>query len=142
LFPAATGGTPVPGADDPLGLIDDVVYQGAFDPATSLANSWLGGWTFLYCGNHLGEQADPTLSCCIGTTGNVNKSIAESPDLSDLSLLIAYLTQTPKPVLPCLPEANVNASVAANPDLSDLSLLIAYLTQTPKPTLPNCPAGQ
>jgi hypothetical protein len=77
--------------------------------------------------------------CCIGTTGNVNKSVAEGPDLSDLSLLIAYLTQTPKPVLPCLAEANVNGSVTVNPDLSDLSLLIAYLTQTPKPVLPNCP---
>jgi hypothetical protein len=78
-------------------------------------------------------------SCCIGTTGNVNKSAAEGPDLSDLSLLIAYLTQTPKPALPCLAEANVNGSVTVNPDLSDLSLLIAYLTQTPKPVLPNCP---
>lgn len=78
-------------------------------------------------------------SCCIGTTGNVNKSVAETPDLSDLSMLIAFLTVTPKPTLPCLPEANVNASVAATPDLSDLSLLIAFLTVTPKPTLPNCP---
>ncbi len=79
-------------------------------------------------------------SCCIGTTGNVNKSVSETPDLSDLSLLIAFLTVTPKPTLPCLPEANVNASVAATPDLSDLSLLIAFLTVTPKPTLPNCPS--
>jgi hypothetical protein len=76
-------------------------------------------------------------SCCIGTRGNVNKSITEAPDLSDLSLLIAYLTQTPKPTLPCAEEANVNGS--GGTDLSDLSLLIAYLTQTPKPTLPNCP---
>lgn len=78
--------------------------------------------------------------CCIGTTGNVNKSVAETPDLSDLSLLISYLTQTPKPVLPCVEEANVNGSPAVNPDLSDLSLLIAFLTTTPKPVLPNCPA--
>lgn len=76
--------------------------------------------------------------CCIGTTGNVNKSVSETPDLSDLSLLISYLTVTPKPALPCVPEANVNGS-GVNPDLSDLSLLISYLTQTPKPTLPNCP---
>jgi hypothetical protein len=78
--------------------------------------------------------------CCLGTTGNVNDGLAEAPDLSDLSLLIAYLTQTPKPTLPCPAEANVNGSVAVAPDLSDLSLLIAYLTQTPKPVLPNCPA--
>lgn len=76
-------------------------------------------------------------SCCIGSTGNVNKSAAEGPDLSDLSLLISYLTVTPKPVLQCLDEANVNG--LSNIDLSDLSLMIAYLTVTPKPTLPNCP---
>jgi hypothetical protein len=75
--------------------------------------------------------------CCIGYTGNVNKSAGENPDLSDLSLLISYLTVTPKPTLPCLFEANINGTGAA-PDLSDLSLLIAYLTVTPKPTLPNC----
>ena len=78
--------------------------------------------------------------CCLGTTGNVNKSLAEMPDLSDLSLLIAYLTLTPKPVLPCAEEANVNGSPAISPDISDLSLLIAFLTVTPKPILPNCPA--
>ncbi len=76
-------------------------------------------------------------SCCIGTTGNVNESVSESPDLSDLSLLIAYLTVTPRPTLPCLPEANINTTGSI--DLSDLSLLIAYLTMTPRPTLPNCP---
>lgn len=76
-------------------------------------------------------------SCCSGTTGNVNESVSESPDLSDLSLLIAYLTVTPRPTLPCLPEANINT--AGIIDLSDLSLLIAYLTMMPRPTLPNCP---
>lgn len=76
--------------------------------------------------------------CCIGYTGNVNKSTGENPDLSDLSLMISYLTVTPKPTLSCLPEANINGSGAA-PDLSDLSLLIAYLTVTPKPALPSCP---
>jgi hypothetical protein len=74
--------------------------------------------------------------CCSGTTGNVNRSAAEPPDLSDLSLLIAYLTVTPRPVLPCAQEANVNAADLI--DLSDLSLLISYLTMTPKPVLPNC----
>jgi hypothetical protein len=57
-------------------------------------------------------------------------------DLSDLSLLIAYMTVTPKPSLICQKEANVNG--AAMIDLSDLSLLIAYLTLTPKPQLQNC----
>lgn len=82
-------------------------------------------------------QASCVTSCCIGTRGNVNKSVAETPDLSDLSLLIAYLTTTPRPTLLCEPEANING--IGGIDLSDLSLAILYLTTTPKPTLPNCP---
>ncbi len=78
-------------------------------------------------------------ACCIGTTGNVNKSVSEGPDISDLSLLISYLTVSPKPAIPCAAEANING--AGTIDISDLSLLIAYLTVSPKPTLPNCPAS-
>lgn len=110
---------------------------------TFTAGDGMGPFPYL-CTPHAAFMKDTIrinpLFCCIGTTGNVNKSVAEAPDLSDLSLLISFLTQTPKPVLPCLAEANVNGSVATSPDLSDLSLLISFLTQTPKPTLPNCPA--
>ena len=77
--------------------------------------------------------------CCIGHTGNVNKGIAETPDLSDLSLLIAYLTVTPRPTLPCTCEADINSNEVI--DLSDLSLLIAYLTTEPRPNLPTCDTG-
>ncbi len=73
--------------------------------------------------------------CCQGTTGDIN--MAGAIDLSDLSLLIAYLTISPRPTLPCPEEANVNA--IGTTDLSDLSLLIAYLTVLPRPTIPNCP---
>lgn len=101
----------------------------------------LGTYTFMVGG----DQHVPAIltnvvvsnSCCIGTTGNINKSPLEAPDLSDLSLLITYLTVSPRPTLPCALEANVNN--AGTTDLSDLSLLIAYLTQSPRPSLPNCP---
>jgi hypothetical protein len=74
--------------------------------------------------------------CCIGVRGNVNESVSESPDLSDVSLLISYLTISPRPTLPCPEEANMNG--VGSIDLSDMSLCIAYLTQDPRPTLPNC----
>ncbi|MBK7142615.1 MAG: hypothetical protein IPH75_11095 [bacterium] len=77
--------------------------------------------------------------CCIGTSGNADGSVAEAPDLSDLSLLISHLTMTPRPILPCPIEANVDGSPAQPPDLTDISLLIAYLSMTPRPVLPNCP---
>ncbi len=73
-------------------------------------------------------------SCCEGTTGNAN--LAGSVDLSDLSLLISYLTSTPQPLIPCPDEANVNASGTI--DLSDLSALIAFITDGSY-TLPWCP---
>ena len=75
--------------------------------------------------------------CCVQYPGNVNQSVSETPDLSDLSLLIAYMVQTPRPTLPCTSEANVNGTGPI--DLSDLSLLIAYLVQSPRPVLPACP---
>lgn len=78
-------------------------------------------------------------SCCEGTTGNV--TMVGIVDLSDLSLLIAYLTVPApgKPSLPCPEEANITGVGII--DLSDLSLLIAYLTVPvpDKPVLPNCP---
>jgi hypothetical protein len=72
-----------------------------------------------------------TVSCCLGTTGNVNKSVSESPDLSDLSLLVAYLVNDPRPSLPCLAEANIDGTGGI--DLTDLSRLIAGLTIFPNP---------
>ncbi len=142
----ASGAVAVPAIEDSASWMAATTYRGAFDPTVTLANSWLGGWSFLSCGNHLGEVAAPgncsvITSCCIGTTGNVNKSVVETPDLSDLALLVGYLTipNPNKPVLPCIQEANVNASGAV--DLSDLSLLVGYLTipNPNKPVLPVCP---
>jgi hypothetical protein len=76
------------------------------------------------------------VSCCSGTTGNVDTF--GSVDLSDLSWLISYMLATPKPQLSCLSEANVNASSGI--DLSDLSLLIQYLlSPVGTVTLPACP---
>jgi hypothetical protein len=75
--------------------------------------------------------------CCTAARGNVNGSTGETPDLSDLSTLIAYLTQTPRPILSCPNETNVDG--IGGTDISDLSMLIAYLTQTPPPVLPSCP---
>lgn len=73
--------------------------------------------------------------CCQGTTGNIN--LQGEIDLSDLSVLIAYLTQTPRPTLACQEEANIDDRGTI--DLSDLSRLISYLTTTPRPWLPACP---
>ncbi len=84
--------------------------------------------------NGIPDECD-ALVCCEGSRGNVNG--IGGLDLSDLSLLIAYLTTTPQPSLGCGSEANVNG--ASSIDLSDLSLLISYLTVTPKPVLPDCP---
>lgn len=72
----------------------------------------------------LGDACD--FGCCIGKTGNVNKSPNEVPDLSDLSLLIAYLVSNPRPELPCPEEANING--AGGIDIADLSAVIYSLS--------------
>ncbi|MBK7140757.1 MAG: hypothetical protein IPH75_01605 [bacterium] len=76
------------------------------------------------------------VSCCEGTTGNVD--LNGGVDLSDLSVLIYYMVITPRPELDCLSEANINTTGPI--DLTDLSMLISYLLSPPGAvTLPPCP---
>ncbi len=74
--------------------------------------------------------------CCIGITGNVSSSIAQTPDLLDLTYIIAYLILPTHPPLPCPAEANTSGSGGV--DLSDLAVLIAFLTRTGSPVLAPC----
>jgi len=76
--------------------------------------------------------SDPA-TCCIGTTGNVNE--AGIVDLTDLSLLVSYLTGG-MTTLPCTEEANVNGLGIV--DLTDLSMMVSYLTGGGA-VLPSCP---
>jgi hypothetical protein len=90
--------------------------------------------------NGCGVQIGPfgvKCSCCIGYTGNVNMSTQENPDLSDLSMLIAYLTSSPRLVLPCPSEADINR--AGTIDISDLSLFVTFF-YSPWTILPGCPS--
>lgn len=78
--------------------------------------------------------------CCVNLCGNVNGSVGDVVDISDLSMLIGFLTVPGSGIVfPCPDEANINGSPSGTIDLSDLSLLIAYLTTSPQPSLPLCP---
>ncbi len=83
-------------------------------------------------GNFIPDECDAQ-NCCVGVTGNVN--MQGIVDLSDLTLLVSYLTGSGYQ-LPCWNEANVNN--AGIVDLSDLSALVSYLTGGGY-VLPNCP---
>jgi hypothetical protein len=72
-------------------------------------------------------------NCCTGRRGNVNNF--GITDLSDLALLVAYLT-SPYTVLPCYESANVNGVGIV--DIADLSSLVSYLIGGGYP-LPACP---
>ncbi len=127
--PAASGRTSV---TDPNSFIDNsITYRGAFDPAaTSVANTWMGGWSFAYCGNMLGDVAG---GCCVGVTGNVDGDIAEGIDISDLSALIEYLYISFTPPS-CPAEANCDGDIGGGIDIADLSALIDYLYISFTPT--------
>ena len=60
--------------------------------------------------------------CCFGSTGNVDGQ--GTIDLSDLSLLIAYLTFSGM-TLPCVDEANLDGHGSV--DLTDLAIMISYI---------------
>ena len=61
--------------------------------------------------------------CCIGKIGNVNGF--GIVDLTDLSVLIAYITSENNTILPCMFAADINRS--GDVDLTDLSYLVSYL---------------
>ncbi len=88
------------------------------------------------CGVKIGPF-EMACTCCKGITGNVNMSIADAPDLTDLSMLIHFLTVSPTIALPCRTEANVNSDAAGTIDLTDLSYLIQYLMSMWL-RMPNC----
>lgn len=90
-----------------------------------------GVWTLLVAGALAGAsaQAGTVEDCCYGQRGNINGSPSQTPDLSDLSLLISYLTAAPsdRPTLPCMLEADVNAD--GRVDMTDLSCFIGSVLQ-------------
>jgi hypothetical protein len=76
----------------------------------------------------------PVRVCCDGSRGNVSSQMDQKVDLTDLSMLIAYMV-VPGSALKCMDEANLNGAGAV--DLSDLSILINYMVQGGE--LPSCP---
>jgi hypothetical protein len=76
-------------------------------------------------------------ACCVGTRGNVNHSPNDQVDLSDLSVLIAYLMPPSAPIeLICPSEADLFEISRATVDLGDLIFLINYMTS--KAAMPEC----
>jgi hypothetical protein len=73
------------------------------------------------------------LSCCIGTTGNVDGDGGDVCDISDLSAMVDYLFFGGA-ISTCFEENDVNQDVAV--DISDLQSLIDFLFFGA--TVPNC----
>jgi hypothetical protein len=83
----------------------------------------IAGWT---------ENPD----CCEGSTGNVDCSVEESPDISDITRLIDYLYISHNPLC-CPEEADADVS-GGQPDISDITRLIDFLYLSHDP-LAACP---
>jgi hypothetical protein len=71
--------------------------------------------------------------CCAGYTGNIDGSPHEQPDVADLTMLIAHLYLTGRP-LPCPTEANLDGDVNGDVDIFDLVVLIDHLFMSRQPT--------
>lgn len=91
-------------------------------------------WVAFQDGPLFGVVSDPV--CCAGGTGNVNNDPANVTDLSDLSMLIGFLTGSTVSI-GCPEEANLDGDSSRSIDVSDLALLIAHLVL--KQTVPPCP---
>lgn len=77
------------------------------------------------------------ISCCVGTTGNVNGDIFETVDISDLLFFVDYqfIPESTEP--PCLEEADVDGS--GEVDVSDLLYLVDYMFVPGSPNPVICP---
>jgi hypothetical protein len=140
--PAATSFQAV---TDPNNYIVPVQFSGAFDPTVSLDQSWVAGWTFLYCGDHLGEVAEYTCGCCKNTRGNANGDSQDKCSVTDVTFLLAYFFGIPTgPAPACLAEANANGDT--KPDgsekvtVTDVTYLLGYFFGIPTGPAPKaCP---
>jgi choice-of-anchor B domain-containing protein len=82
--------------------------------------------------------------CCDGIVGNVDDSINETPDLSDLGVMVDFLFLEPGTVtLPCIDESDMDLTGGPpefQVDLADLGILVDYLFLPPgSVTLQPCP---
>jgi len=96
-------------------------------------------WFYSYLTDYqpmLSPGAITYTGCCIGSTGNVNCSELEVPDISDITRLIDYLYIS-HAELCCPDEADCNGS-GGEPDVSDITALIDNLYLTHEP-LVDCP---
>ncbi|MDZ4723108.1 MAG: SBBP repeat-containing protein [candidate division Zixibacteria bacterium] len=75
------------------------------------------------------------LSCCVGTTGNVDCDLANVADISDLTALIDNLFISLAPLC-CSSEANTDGDLGGAVDISDLTALIDHLFISLAPTAP------
>ena len=74
--------------------------------------------------------------CCRGETGNIDCSPDESPDITDVTLLISHLYLRKQPLC-CKEEADTDGS-GGEPDISDVTRLIDHLYLDRKELAP-CP---
>jgi len=73
--------------------------------------------------------------CCLGSTGNVDCSESDVPDISDITRLIDFLYGTHS-ALCCPEEADCDTS-GGDPDIADITAIIDFLYLTHK-SLPIC----
>lgn len=82
-------------------------------------------------------HVEPSGSCCIGITGNIDGSQDNLVDISDLMYLIYYMFHDgPEPE--CYDEADVYNDGSGPIDITDLLYLIDYMFNS-GPALPPCP---
>lgn len=77
---------------------------------------------------------------CVGSSGNVDCSLDDRVDVSDLTTLINFLFLSGDPMCFCPAEANVDGDPLGKVDISDLSRLTDYLFISLKPLAP-CPGS-
>jgi hypothetical protein len=117
--------------------IDTTTYQeNLVEHSTYFTDSTLNG----FCPAVRPGLLEVLPPCCMGKRGNIDGSVDDNVDISDLSALIDYLYLSPNNVPACLEEADLDSPPDRSIDISDLSALIDYLYIRPTTAvLPECP---
>lgn len=105
-------GTPVSEYFD--GLVDEVKIYSRALAYEEIQNEYLSG-------------------CCLGFRGNVDCSVEDTPDISDITRLIDYLYLSHHPLC-CPNEADADGS-GGEPDIADITRLIDFLYLSHSPLL-------
>jgi hypothetical protein len=117
-FDSAGNAYPAGAIDVSWNPFDSVPYPGAFDPDQNIDDSWIAGWSAIWCDGWLSELVP---QCCVGLRGDPNGDGAEA-NVLDLTFIVDRIFRGGPPAA-CLQEGDLNSD-GASTNVLDLTFCV------------------